>query len=124
VVVEAAEKGGALITARLGAEIGRPVLAVPGDVDREASAGCNRLIRDGAMPVLGPEDMVQELSLLLGTPPRAAGKQPDHGLPPTGARVGDLPSVWSMTTADALVRLAKLELDGVVIRKGDLVKPA
>ena len=50
VVVEAGAKGGALITARLAAEIGRPVFAVPGDVDRPASVGCNLLIRDGAIP--------------------------------------------------------------------------
>src|SRR5690606_33073418 len=39
VVVGAAERGGALIAARLGAEMGRPVFVVPGDVDRQASAG-------------------------------------------------------------------------------------
>ncbi len=68
VVVEAAAKGGALITANYALEHGRPVFAVPGDVRRSTSEGCNRLIRDGAHPVLDPEDLIEELSLVLGPP--------------------------------------------------------
>ena len=56
VVVEAAETGGALITAGAALEQGRHVFAVPGDVGRETSRGCNLLIRDGATPVLDPAD--------------------------------------------------------------------
>ncbi|HJU51852.1 MAG TPA: DNA-processing protein DprA [Acidimicrobiia bacterium] len=70
VVVEAAVTGGALITARLALELGRDVLAVPGDINRTVSAGCNLLIRDGAHPVLGPEDLVETLTFILGPPPR------------------------------------------------------
>lgn len=66
VVVESAVTGGALITASLAAELGRPVFAIPGDVDREASVGTNLLIRDGAIPVFGPFDLVEALSLELG----------------------------------------------------------
>jgi predicted Rossmann fold nucleotide-binding protein DprA/Smf involved in DNA uptake len=43
-----------------------------GDVDREPSVGTNLLIRDGAHPVLDPNDLIEELALLLG-PPDAAG---------------------------------------------------
>lgn len=64
VVVEARASGGALITARTGLEQGREILAVPGDVDRAGSVGCNLLIRDGAIPVLGPEDLLATVSLL------------------------------------------------------------
>ena len=64
VVVEAARTGGALITAVKAAEYGIPVFAMPGDVDRASSEGCNLLIRDGAFPVLDPEDMVEELGLV------------------------------------------------------------
>lgn len=122
VVVEAATKGGALITARLAAEIGRAVLVVPGDVDREASEGCNRLIRDGAVPVLGAADLIEELSLILGPPPRTE-RTDETGLPTGGAHLDDLPSLWSLTTAEALVRLGKLEIEGRVTRDGDMVRP-
>lgn len=63
-VVEAGEKGGALITAGIALEYGIPVFAVPGDVDRPASVGTNLLIRDGAFPILGPEDFGEVLDLL------------------------------------------------------------
>jgi DNA processing protein len=66
VVVEAARTGGALITAMRAAEYGIPVFAVPGDVDRSSSEGCNRLIRDGAFPVLDPDDLIEELGLVHG----------------------------------------------------------
>ena len=72
VVVEAAETGGALITASRALDYGRPVFAVPGDVDRASSRGCNLLIRDGAHPVLDPDDLVAELELVLG--PVGSGK--------------------------------------------------
>lgn len=65
IVVEAGLRGGALITARIALEYGVPVYAVPGDVDREASIGTNLLIRDGAFPILGPEDLRQTLDLLV-----------------------------------------------------------
>lgn len=66
VVVESAVTGGSLGTAARGLDQGRHIFAVPGDVDREASVGCNLLIRDGATPVLGVDDLVEALSLVLG----------------------------------------------------------
>jgi DNA processing protein len=59
VVVEAAERSGALITARLGLEAGRDVWAVPGPIDRPSSAGTNALLRDGARPVCSVAEVVQ-----------------------------------------------------------------
>jgi len=61
VVVEAAERSGSLITARLAAEMGREVLAVPGRVTAPESRGANRLIQDGAALALGWEDVVAAL---------------------------------------------------------------
>lgn len=63
-VVEASQSGGALITARIALDYGVPVYAVPGDVDRETSGGTNELIRDGAFPIFGPEDLETVLGLL------------------------------------------------------------
>ena len=64
-VVEAGETGGALITARIALDQGVPVFATPGDVDRTASVGTNLLIRDGACPVLDPDDLAHTLDLIV-----------------------------------------------------------
>lgn len=58
IVVEAAERSGALITARLALEAGRDVFAVPGPITSPASAGANRLLRDGAVPATSVEDIL------------------------------------------------------------------
>lgn len=61
VIIEAAERSGALITARHAAEQGREVFAVPGPVDSPASAGTLLLIRQGAKLVRGVDDILEEL---------------------------------------------------------------
>ena len=58
VVVEAASGSGALITADAALEQGRDVLAVPGNITSHTSVGTNRLIRDGAIPVLDTVDLL------------------------------------------------------------------
>lgn len=58
-VVEAGEKSGALNTAMHGVEQGKEVMAVPGDIGRPSSVGCNRLILQGARPFLGVEDVLE-----------------------------------------------------------------
>ena len=76
VIVEAPAGGGAQVTASAALDQGRHVLAVPGDIDRETSVGCNMLIRDGAVPVLGPDDLIEALTILLNqAPPAEAVKQ-------------------------------------------------
>jgi DNA processing protein len=57
VVVEAALGSGAVITAGTALEQGREVAAVPGPITSPTSAGCNRLIRDGATPITEPSDL-------------------------------------------------------------------
>ena len=96
VVVEAAVRGGALITAGAALVHGRPVLALPGDVDRASSEGCNLLIRDGAHPVLGPDDLIEALTFEIGPAPAElpapakAGDGFPAWFPPAGASLEDL----------------------------------
>ena len=65
VVVEAAQRSGALITVEFAIEQGREVFAVPGNVVSRSSAGCNRMIQDGAKMVLGIRDILEELNLTM-----------------------------------------------------------
>ncbi len=103
IVVEAAVTGGALITARLALEQGIDVLAVPGDIDRSTSAGTNLLIRDGAHPVLGMEDLLQTLEMILGPAPTAAP-------PPALDTDGTLEEIAARSTRPVHETLAELAL--------------
>lgn len=67
-VVEAAPKSGSLITARLAAEAGREVMAIPGSPLEGRATGCNQLIRDGAMLVQTPEDVIELMTGFDGQP--------------------------------------------------------
>lgn len=62
-VVEAARRSGSLITARLAAEQGRAVFALPGSIHHALSAGCHALIRTGAILVTSVEDVLHDLQL-------------------------------------------------------------
>lgn len=92
VVVEAARRSGALITARLAGECGREVMAFPGSVRNPVARGCHRLIRDGAALVEEPGEVLELVAPLVS---RLAGdlrgrlgvptSTPDAGDPPVPA---------------------------------------
>ena len=65
VIVEAGKRSGALITADFALEQGREVFAVPGNIYRNKSMGPNKLIQQGAKPVLSIEDILEELNLTM-----------------------------------------------------------
>lgn len=64
-IIEAEERSGTLITARLALDYNRDVFVVPNSIFAEGSKGSNRLVRQGAMPVLSAEDILRELGLSL-----------------------------------------------------------
>lgn len=72
VVVEAGERSGARITARLALEQGREVLAVPGDLGNPGSIGCNEMLKDGAIPVTDIEDILNALPVWVRPKPFGA----------------------------------------------------
>jgi DNA processing protein len=118
VVVEAAQRSGALVTARAALEEGRDVFAVPGHPSHRASAGCNQLIRDGAGLVRDAADVAQEIGLAL---PVAQEPPPgDHVLAAlrddTPSSLEELGRRSGLETPALLVRLTELELADKVRR--------
>ncbi len=120
VVVEADERSGALVTARLALDEGREVMAVPGSVFSRLSAGPNGLLRSGAAPVLSAADVLAVLGV---TPPAAARDEEPVALNalPHGEAISveHVAAASATTVAEALDLLLRLELDGWVVREAD-----
>ncbi|MCK0197600.1 DNA-processing protein DprA [Ancylobacter sp. 6x-1] len=139
VIVEAAERSGSLITARLAGEQGRLVFAVPGSPLDPRAAGANRLIREGATLTRSAEDVIEELLPMLERPPAPKDMdEPDIGiddsepsedarlrilqlLGPTPVPVDDLVALSGARTADVQVILLELELAGRLERQAGRV---
>lgn len=142
VVVEAAERSGALITARLAAEAGREVFALPGSIHNPMARGCHRLIRDGAQLVESPAEVIAAIAPLVADLARAlrgvlepggewSTPAPGHGDSSSGAQDPAYSQLWQalghdptamdelversgLTAAHASSILLALELEGRV----------
>jgi DNA processing protein len=123
-VVEAAPQSGSLITARLAAEQGKDVLAIPGSIHSPQARGCHALIRQGAKLVESVQDVLEELPLWAGAQqPKALAEvesEPeDPLLKALGADPVSLDALQARTgwpTAQLQARLMDLELQGLVAR--------
>ena len=130
-VVEAAVASGSLITARMAAEQGREVFAIPGSIHAPQSRGCHALIRQGAKLVESAQDVLEELKIPATTVPGL----PHEGVNAPGATASDetenpvlaalgydplgLDALIARTGMDAStlqVALLELELDGRIAR--------
>ena len=126
-VVEAGMPGGAMITARLAIEEDREVFAIPGDLGRAGSVGCNLLIRDGAWPVLGVDDLREAVDRVLGPASTSGPTRATHAIveacDPAGTSIDELASRVGRPIPELIVELSTLELDGLVSVSGGRVVP-
>ena len=121
VVIEAGEKSGSLITARLALDQGRDVLAVPGNVLSGRNRGAHGLLRDGAKIVEGADDLLEELAFRGGTAVRTgASNDPVLAslIPGEPADLDAIAERSGVAPARLLPRLFELELKGLVARAG------
>jgi DNA processing protein len=133
VVVEAAERSGALITAEAALDLHKEVMAVPGSIFSPLSVGTHALIRDGAGLVQNARDVLSVLGLMneVLDDPLSAPRRLGVELPPgRDGILSHLSDVLAMSAADiarklqlpvaeVLGRLTALELDGAVRRHHD-----
>jgi DNA processing protein len=126
-VVEAAVQSGSLITARLAAEAGREVFAIPGSIHSPQARGCHALIKQGAKLVDSAADIVEELAPLRRHPSAVARPQPSSapvtpkdpvldalGFDPIG--LDALVARTGRSASELSARLLDLELQGHVAR--------
>jgi DNA processing protein len=125
VVVEAPKKSGSIITAKYALELGRDVYAVPADALRESAYGSNRLIADGAIPLLNPGELIENL---LGENKKIDAFSPEphnqneaallKALAISSGHADELAELTGLPAASVLSGLTALELRGAVIALG------
>lgn len=127
VVVEAADPSGSLITTDFARDLGRSVAAVPGRVTSRVARGTNGLLRDGAVPITGAEDVLDEL---FGVGMRAVPSQAEARRDPDDPRlalvleaaermtsVGAIAAATNLDSAETRAALGRLEAEGWLVRR-------
>ncbi len=118
-VVESRARGGALVTVRHALDQGKEVFVVPGWPDSPYSAGPLELLRAGARAVRSPEDLIEDLGGTWGGPSLDAGETEALDVLRTGVRTADdLAAALGIPPREAQDRLARLELQGLVVPGG------
>lgn len=115
VVVEAAERSGALSTAAHARRLGRALLAVPGDIDRATSRGCHALLRGGAALCAGADDVWRALPR--ERPASDAAGRVLAALGPEPREPGWLAERASVPLPETLAILLRLEWASVALRR-------
>jgi DNA processing protein len=118
-VVEAAVRSGSLITARLAAEQGKDVYAIPGSIHSPQSRGCHALLKQGAKLVETAEDVLEDIDAPVHAPTRPAPREDVPLLQAMGHAPMSLDSLVARTgigAADLQAQLLELELQGRVAR--------
>jgi DNA processing protein len=118
VVVEAASRSGSLITARTALDQGRDVLAVPGHPFDARAAGCNMLIRDGAVLVRSAEDVLEAIG-----GPGVVPVEPEGQVIEARVVATDAPGSVIMAATGAAGAVGGKVADGVAVQGGGLPGP-
>ncbi len=119
VIVEAGERSGALNTARYAADLGKPLMAVPGPVTSAQSAGCHRIIREwGATCVTRAADVIEMLSPLSVPDELAPGGSLEPVFTPGSGRAGSRAGSGSAPSRDDLDADTARVLDAMPARGG------
>ena len=127
VVVEAADPSGSLITTDFARDLGRSVAAVPGRVTSRVARGTNGLLKDGAVPITGAEDVLDELfGAGMREVPPAETPTPEPADPSlrrileAAERHGSVAAIAEqagMATSDARAAIGRLEAEGYLVRR-------
>ena len=124
VVVEASQKSGTKYTALVGDRQNRKVFAVPGDITRPMSAGCNQLIYDGVCPCLNVVDVMAAIGVCGGDKDKAIGLDTSEKLVVEAIRDGanemlDIVEKAKYSSVELMQILMELELKGVIKSSGN-----